>query len=1017
MLTKVPPPGDSFFAGIVPQKVSILSHGRPTEFELPQRYYEWSLMLGHFPASAAAIRRLLPEHSGLEPVTIAPGLGVVTLGAFDYKRCATLGPYSEVGVMFPVRLRPALPLPAVPLFRPEWFSDLGFYIWQLPVTTEEAKDAGCRLWNFPKTVGRISFEEKKPLRRLICRWEYEGAHVLTLEIRTSNTTRQLRNFLAYSVLGGRLQQTLVQSYGDYDESRFGFDATFALGEHMIADQMRELGMIDVALGRLYGTGLEGILPGPSPVPFSTAPSLLQAPRVLRSIVSREAARRPGKTVAVLGGGVAGLSAAHELAERGFDVTVYEPREVPGGKARSMGVPDSAPESRADLPCEHGFRFFPGFYRHLPDTMARIPYEPTGKTVADNLVATSRIAIDFQGDRQLVFPARFPTTLGDLATLLSGAALVQQRTGCTAAQISTYINKIWQLLTSCEERRLEQYEDISWWEFIEGGQHGDEYDRYLASTTRTLVAADPKKASTRTVGNVLLQMLFDFATPGVSVDRVLNGPTNEVWIDPWVEHLKSLGVKFEVGKAVELHIHEEHRSVTGVAAVVKRHGRNEPTPVKADYYVAAMPVEAMANLVHASPAVLRADPALEKIVKLSHDVESMTGIQFYFREPLPLEAGHYMHLDTPWALTSLAQAQFWTTDLARYGDGTIRDILSVDVSDWNVRGVHGGPAGGKTANQCSRAEIKREVWAQLVRSLPALKDLEPATVFLDDAVTEVPPLPDGTRIKNDEPLLVNKAKKWKERLEATTGIVNLFLAADYVRTYTDLATMEGANEAARRAVNAILAASRSTAAPCPVWNLHEPAVLAPWRWVDRLRYRLGLPWNADFPLALRALELGLSVVNVAATTLVGLATAPPEAELSPDEHEAIGDRLQDFIDGMHRGDRELIRSLFLRRATITIGVRQGTVEQLIPYVREGIVVRIEDFKSIYRLGPRVHLRMAVRVSDERHPARRALEGHVHVVLVRPGDNGGAPIEAQPWRIASLRYRREGRPAHLEPLAAE
>ena len=38
----------------------------------------------------------------------------------------------------------------------------------------------------------------------------------------------------------------------------------------------------------------------------------------------------------------------------------------------MPVPGSGTDDRADLPAEHGFRFFPGFYRHLPDTMRRIP---------------------------------------------------------------------------------------------------------------------------------------------------------------------------------------------------------------------------------------------------------------------------------------------------------------------------------------------------------------------------------------------------------------------------------------------------------------------------------------------------------------------------------------------------------------------------------------------------------------------------------------------------------------------
>ena len=49
-----------------------------------------------------------------------------------------------------------------------------------------------------------------------------------------------------------------------------------------------------------------------------------------------------KKVAILGGGVAGLSAAHELIERGFQVEVFEMRTIPGGKARSIPVPAAQP---------------------------------------------------------------------------------------------------------------------------------------------------------------------------------------------------------------------------------------------------------------------------------------------------------------------------------------------------------------------------------------------------------------------------------------------------------------------------------------------------------------------------------------------------------------------------------------------------------------------------------------------------------------------------------------------------
>ena len=90
-------------------------------------------------------------------------------------------------------------------------------------------------------------------------------------------------------------------------------------------------------------------------------------------------------VIILGGGVAGMSAAHELIERGFEVVVLEWGDIPGGKARSIPVAHEGEDTPGvrlaegaggshwhRVPGEHGFRFFPGFYKHVVDTMRRIP---------------------------------------------------------------------------------------------------------------------------------------------------------------------------------------------------------------------------------------------------------------------------------------------------------------------------------------------------------------------------------------------------------------------------------------------------------------------------------------------------------------------------------------------------------------------------------------------------------------------------------------------------------------------
>ena len=124
-------------------------------------------------------------------------------------------------------------------------------------------------------------------------------------------------------------------------------------------------------------------------------------------------------VIILGGGIAGMTAAHELVERGFEVEVYELKDIPGGKARSINVPNSAAPGKKPLPGEHGFRFFPGFYRHVTDTMKRIPYKANRQGVFGNLVIATRLALARHkaGKDPIVISARFPRNFTDFELIL------------------------------------------------------------------------------------------------------------------------------------------------------------------------------------------------------------------------------------------------------------------------------------------------------------------------------------------------------------------------------------------------------------------------------------------------------------------------------------------------------------------------------------------------------------------------------------------------------------------------
>ncbi|SPE57505.1 15-cis-phytoene desaturase [Streptomyces netropsis] len=548
----------------------------------------------------------------------------------------------------------------------------------------------------------------------------------------------------------------------------------------------------------------------------------------------------GRRVAVLGAGVGGLTAAHELAERGFEVTVYERRSVAGGKARSLYVPHSGTGGRRDLPGEHGHRGVFGFYHNLPDTLRRIPL-PGGASVFDNLTPVTRIELARAGNRpDIHLPVR-PGTLslsGVELLVASAAGLLAESLRLPPWEAAFFAKQAVMLFTSCTERRFGQWEHVNWWDFIRADRMSEDYQRLLGGGVQLIQALKPPTASARTCGQGLEAIVYDLIGRGSDgpADRIFNGPTSEMWIDPWVAHLRTLGVRFAFDRQVE---HLELRAGRLESAHVRTPGGTTDR-IDADWFIAAVPSDRAGTLWNG--ALRAADPRLAAMDGLQQTWSN--GIQYFLRRPAPVIAGHIVHVDSPWKLVSISQSKLWRAPFSRtWGDGGVQESLSVVISDWETPGI----LYRRPARRCTRAEVAREVWAQMQAHLGSagrhgLDDALLHSWYLDEAIGEGA---DG--LHNDDPYLLNSVGSWELRPDASTAVGNLFLAADYVRTYSnvDFTSMETANEAGRRAAASVLAAAGASDVPeVRTFKGYEAPEFAAAKVEDLRRWRRGLPHVLD-----------------------------------------------------------------------------------------------------------------------------------------------------------------------------
>jgi len=211
-------------------------------------------------------------------------------------------------------------------------------------------------------------------------------------------------------------------------------------------------------------------------------------------------------IVIFGGGIAGLTIAHELLKYNFSIAIIEKESIIGGMARSDIYP-----SRNNLRTEHSWRGYAPFYKNTFQIMSEIKLND--KTSFDTLDPN----LNFQTMETNINENK-NTTFFDTIILL-----------------------YWIIYYLCSGyKRSEENKQIGFSNLIENQISINAKKKYISQIGPGL-GLDPYSASLYHIGKYIEMTLYETET--TSNWFFTNRPTSEAWLNPWYTQLKNKGVHF------------------------------------------------------------------------------------------------------------------------------------------------------------------------------------------------------------------------------------------------------------------------------------------------------------------------------------------------------------------------------------------------------------------------------------------------------------------------------------------
>jgi uncharacterized protein with NAD-binding domain and iron-sulfur cluster len=326
-------------------------------------------------------------------------------------------------------------------------------------------------------------------------------------------------------------------------------------------------------------------------------------------------------VVVVGGGLAGMTVAHELGKQGIDVMILEAALRLGGKAGADLV-----GGRYE---EHGNHFFPAWYvntRRLLDELG----------LARSLVDLTRLH-QLRRDRFPSFETLVsPTLFRNIPRNVAAGVL---RWTDAALLVYSLVD-----LACRRDGEADELDEISLGEFIRSRPYGfDAVEEAAEALVLKSIAISTSRMSALTK-RTIVESWLRYRNPMYSI---LDTNLQQAFIEPFEAQLRRLGCRIELGRRVE-RVVLDGRRVVGVQV-------GEGARVPADVVVLATPPEVTACIADAD--VRRAATELSGIDRL--ESVPMASMSLYLDRPVPeLPGEHVMLAHSRYALSFIDVAQIW-----------------------------------------------------------------------------------------------------------------------------------------------------------------------------------------------------------------------------------------------------------------------------------------------------------------------------------------------------------------------